>query len=171
MTVFQVKAIKPAKMNIPQVKQEILKELKAQGKLVEKEYQKTTRSWSGAKPKFESIVDVSGNPAVLTGPTGSALAVNKFVWLDFGTRAHTITARRARRLRFRAGGFKAKTKPGVIGSSRGSPASGPVVYKRSVRHPGTTARRFSETIQKRRKQPFIDAIIKAKNRGLEKLYK
>lgn len=65
------------------------------------------------------------------------------VWgmLDEGTRAHTIRARNARVLRFQTG-FRAKTRPGVLGSSGGG-ASGPAVTARQVQHPGTAPRRWT----------------------------
>jgi hypothetical protein len=57
------------------------------------------------------------------------------VYLEHGTKAHTIRARRARALRFAA------TSSGR--RLTGSPRRGaPVVFARSVRHPGTQAQPF-----------------------------
>lgn len=77
---------------------------------------------------------------------GYSLTVEDDVWnmLDHGTRAHRIVARRAKRLRF-AGGYSAKTRPGFIGSQSGG-ASGGVVFRQSVMHPGTKARGWSKLI-------------------------
>lgn len=67
-----------------------------------------------------------------------------YAYVNDGTKAHTIRARGKGRLRFQAG-YRAKTSPGVIGS-RGGGASGPVVYARVVRHPGTRARQLTKAI-------------------------
>lgn len=77
---------------------------------------------------------------------GYSITVEDDVWnmLDKGTRAHRIVARRAKRLRF-AGGFRAKTRPGFIGSQSGGSTGGPV-FAQSVNHPGTTARGWSKLI-------------------------
>lgn len=77
---------------------------------------------------------------------GYSIEVTDPVWqmLDKGTRAHRIVARRAKRLRF-AGGFKAKTRPGFIGSTSGGASGGPV-FAQGVNHPGTTARGWSKLI-------------------------
>jgi len=72
-----------------------------------------------------------------------------FRYVDAGTRPHTIAPRApGGRLAFRWGGpgsYAAKTFPGFIASVGGG-ASGPIVFRRSVRHPGTKPRRFTETI-------------------------
>lgn len=77
---------------------------------------------------------------------GYSLSVDSDVWnmLDKGTRAHRIIARKAKRLRF-VGGFRAKTRPGFIGSQSGG-ASGAVAFAKGVNHPGTKARAWSKLI-------------------------
>ncbi len=77
---------------------------------------------------------------------GYSLEVIDDVWgmLDKGTRAHRIIARKAKRLRF-FGGYRAKTRPGFIGSQSGG-SSGGVVFRQSVMHPGTVARSWSKLI-------------------------
>jgi hypothetical protein len=77
---------------------------------------------------------------------GYSLTVDDDVWnmLDKGTRAHRIVARRAKRLRF-ASGFRAKTRPGFVGSQAGGSSGGPV-FAQGVNHPGTTARGWSKLI-------------------------
>jgi hypothetical protein len=94
---------------------------------------------------------------------GYSLTVNDDVWnmLDKGTRAHRIVARRAKRLRF-FGGYRAKTRPGFIGSQAGG-ASGGVVFRQSVNHPGTKARSWSKLIGTKYRaqlQTFISKRIK-----------
>ena len=77
---------------------------------------------------------------------GYSITVDDDVWnmLDKGTRAHRIVARKAKRLRF-FGGYRAKTRPGFIGSQAGG-SSGGVVFRQSVMHPGTKARSWSKLI-------------------------
>jgi hypothetical protein len=77
---------------------------------------------------------------------GYSIEVKDDVWnmLDHGTRAHLIVARKAKRLRFGVG-FKAKTRPGFIGSTGGSAGAG-AVFRSSVMHPGTKARGWSKLI-------------------------
>lgn len=77
---------------------------------------------------------------------GYSLEVTDKIWklLNEGTRAHRIVARRAKRLRF-FGGYRAKTRPGFIGSQAGG-SSGGVVFRQAVNHPGTKARSWSKLI-------------------------
>lgn len=77
---------------------------------------------------------------------GYSITVKDDVWnmLDKGTRAHRIIVRKAKRLRF-GRGFAAKTRPGFIGSTAGTKATG-AVFKREVNHPGTKARGWSRLI-------------------------
>ena len=80
-------------------------------------------------------------------------------YVDDGTRPHIIRPVRASRLRFKSG-YNAKTKPHKIGSQAGG-AFGDTVYAMQVRHPGSKAREFSPTIQKRRRKPFTRRMVKA----------
>ena len=94
---------------------------------------------------------------------GYSLTVDDAVWqmLDVGTRAHRIVARRAKRLRF-FGGYRAKTRPGFIGSQAGGSSGGPV-FRQSVMHPGTKARSWSKLIGSKYRaklQTFISKRIK-----------
>lgn len=100
-----------------------------------KDIEKTTATWQhdvGIEVKERS--------------DGYSITVTDDIWtmLDKGTRAHRIVARRAKRLRF-SGGFRAKTRPGFIGSIAGS-SGGDQVFRQSVQHPGTTARGWSKLI-------------------------
>lgn len=67
------------------------------------------------------------------------------VWnmLDKGTRAHPIRPNRAATLRFKVGGFKAKTRPRAFASSRGAKGR---EWRSSgvVAHPGTQPREWSD---------------------------
>src|SRR6185369_7374120 len=95
----------------------------------------TTTTWR-TKPVFSLKEQKDG---VLVGTSDDIWSM-----LDKGTRAHLIIARRAKRLRFGAGGSP-KTRPGFIGSVGGSTGSG-LVFARVIHHPGTTARSWSKLI-------------------------
>ena len=83
-----------------------------------------------------------------------------YVYVDQGTRAHPIVAQRAPYLVFRSGRYQPKTRPGVIGSrSRGS-RSGSFRFAKRVWHPGTEARNFAKTIEKRR-QRNVETKVRA----------
>jgi hypothetical protein len=67
-----------------------------------------------------------------------------YVYVNEGTRPHTITARNGRSLRFRSK-YRAKTTVGSKGSRYGG-SYGPVRYAKSVRHPGTAPRKFTTLV-------------------------
>lgn len=163
MVVAQVKAIKPQKMRIDQVRLELLDALRAEGKDVEKLLEQTWSTWNGDKPFAESVIGLTGKDAtVITGPNGSEKALNKFRWLDEGT---------SKRWALMSSDWKSKTKPGTLKSGRGA-GRVVVVGKRRMRRPrpGIKARGWTEKITKQRRKPFIKRMIKAKNKGLNKLY-
>jgi hypothetical protein len=152
--VFQVKGIKPKKLKVDAFRLELLNALRAEGRDVKKEYEKTTATWK-RKPEFEVLIGLTGRDAsVLVGTDDEV-----YGYVDQGTRPHVIRARNAPRLRFQSG-YKAKTAPRRIESKAGGPF-GPVVYAKQVMHPGTQAREFSQTIQGRRRRPFTRRMVKA----------
>lgn len=163
MTVFSVKAIKPQRMRVDAIRLEVLNALRAEGRDVKKEYEKTTKTWR-RKPNFEILVDVTAKDASVLVGTDDKI----YGYVDFGTRPHLIRARNAPRLAFQTG-FDPKTRPGVIGSGPGR-RFGPTVHPVAVMHPGGKARKFSETIQKRRRKKFTRRMIKAIQSGAQNLY-
>jgi len=56
--------------------------------------------------------------------------------------------------------YKAKTSPGVIGSTSGG-KSGTIVTATSVRHPGFQARKFVDAIKKKNDLEFYNGADKA----------
>jgi hypothetical protein len=98
----------------------------------------TTQTWQH-RPRF-TIVRKTGERIVSTND-------EVYGYVDHGTRAHVIRARGNKPLSFKTG-YRAKTSPGRIASSSGS-ASGSNVFARAVNHPGTKARKFSETIARK----------------------
>ena len=125
-------------------------------KAVKVDFDVTTRTWK-KRPTFK-IKSQTGRREISTDDT-----VYKFV--DGGTKAHPIKPRRAKALRYQ-GKYKAKTRVRVIGSSGGG-KSGAFVVRKSVKHPGTKARKFSDEIGKKwvklypkQIQRSIDAVLK-----------
>lgn len=78
-----------------------------------------------------------------------------------GTRSHPIPKKAgAKTLRFQWGGpgsYSPKTRPIARSGGPGSP-SGPIVFRKFVNHPGFAPRKFSESINKRLKRQFEQAV-------------
>lgn len=170
MTVFVVKGIKPQKLNIDAIRQEILNELRKEGTDHKRELRKTVATWKGEKPKFESLIGLGrgagGSASVLTGPTGSEKAVWKWRWLDEGTRIRWALMSRD---------WKSKTRRRVFGSGRGRGrvviAGRRAMQRRNIPpRPGIKAREWSVTLMKRRRRPFTRRMIGAMQRAGNKAY-
>lgn len=97
----------------------------------------TTQTWNHT-PVFEISAP---DPATREIATDDAI----FGYVDRGTRAHRIVARRAKRLRFQSG-FRPKSRPGYIGSNKGRKGIGAPIFARAVNHPGTKARRLAKAV-------------------------
>lgn len=169
MTVVVFKAITPKKLKIDGFRLEILNELRKEGTTHRQILARTTTTWKD-RPTFKSDIslDRRTGAGVHTYPTGSEMAVNKWVWTDQGTKPHTIRARRAPTLRFQTG-YTAKTKKRTYTSGQSS-RFGPWVRPLSVKHPGTEAREWSEDLSARRQKPFEDRIRGAMKRAANKAF-
>lgn len=165
------KSIKPAtQFKSSSFRQELRAAAEAMAPKIQKDFQKTTRTWKH-KVEFTRMVTV-GNPAggsLTKKVTGSASGVSVEVstddeiygYVDEGTRKHVIKARRAPYLQFRYP-TKAKTKPRVIGSTAGKVGNN-FASRKQVMHPGTAAREFSKTIRVKWTPQFrkeMDAALK-----------
>lgn len=147
----KVKAIIPKKLPFasgPQVKAAIRDVLDTRADAVVKDHQKTTSTWNH-KPDF-TIRKVNQYSRVI----GTKDKV--WNWLNEGTRAHNIMAKRGGMLAFSVP-FKAKTRVNTIASYSGSRGS-QRVYRRMVRHPGTAARNWTQAIQRRENVEFPRAL-------------
>jgi hypothetical protein len=100
------------------------------------------RSWS-RKPTFtrknKMRTPVLLSEQIIIG--GSSDAVKAFRFVDEGTRAHVITARNAKSLAFNLN-YSARTEPIARANVGTGIATGARVYRQSVNHPGTKARKF-----------------------------
>ena len=133
--------------------------LKGEGEQVARDmqadYKRTTATWSH-QPTFEKIVDVQadGSFSALVGTDDRI-----YTYVDQGTSPHIITPKRpGYPLRF-ASGYRAKTRPGVLGSSGGGPF-GPDRFAMLVRHPGTKARNFTKMIFDKHRQLSLRRIVR-----------
>lgn len=159
--VFQLKVIKPKKLKVDAIRLELLNALRAEGRDIKKEYEKTTKTWK-RKPNFETLIGLTGKDAsVLVGTDSS---VYKFV--DEGTRI---------RWALMSADWKSKTKPKKIGSTRGSGrviiAGRRAMQRRNIKpRPGIKAREFSETIRKQRRKKFTRRMVKAMQQGAKKAF-
>ncbi len=156
--VFSVKGIKPKKLNVDEFRKEVLNALRAEGRDVKKEYEKTTKTWK-KKPKFEVLIGLT------RGPGGSASVLvgtddEIYRYVDEGTKGHYVPKSGAATMAFRPG-YKAKTKPRKIGSSAGGAFGNKIVRRGRWWVKGIVAREFSPTIQKRRRKPFTRRMVKA----------
>jgi hypothetical protein len=91
-----------------------------------------------------------------TGRWGIKTDSEIYGYVDKGTPPHEIVARRAPYLRFTVP-FSPKTKPRFIVSYAGSRGE-QWVSKKSVHHPGTKARQFSQIIQQRAQAPTANRL-------------
>lgn len=114
------------------------------------DFEATTQTWSN-KPDFR-IEKERGNRIVSTSD-------EKYAFVNYGTRAHTIRPRSGSQLAFPAN-YRAKTTPRVIASRPGG-KSGPTVYTREVHHPGTEARHFDEEIKRKWDDLFAQNMQRA----------
>lgn len=116
-------------------------------KLVEKDFRATVRTWEH-KPKFYTALLQSGDDIQIISGTDSPI----YLWVSEGTKPHIIAAKRSPYLIFQ-GGYRAKTRVGIIGSEEGGrDENGDWFRKKQVRHPGFPGRKFIGLIQKRRQK-------------------
>lgn len=149
-----LRAIKPKAFNEQAMKAAIKEQLEAYSPFVINSFEDTTFGWRGAKPTFKARHVIAGNEfKIEVRISGDKKGVNKWTWLDEGTRPHVIVPRRAKWLRFRLG-YSAGSRPGRLMSYPSKLADGHTLYRKRVVHPGTQARRWLELISKEHERPF-----------------
>lgn len=112
---------------------------------IQRDFEDVTRTWKH-KPKFTIRVTERGGQLGITISTKDVI----FMYVNYGTKAHVIRPKKAKRLTFQVG-YSAKSTPGFIGSKVGG-ASGAFVSAQEVHHPGTEARKFDVAIARRRQK-------------------
>ena len=169
MATITVKVIKPKKMNQRAFDSVLLKALASTEKGILKDFTDTTATWKH-KPEFRHGHTLNTTRGTAYTDTQDEI----YGYVNDGTRPHPITPKGPWALKFRGGkgSYRAKTAPRRFGSRPGGP-SGPVVYRRSVQHPGTKAREFDKIIAKRWKtllpramRSALDKEAKASGHGI-----
>lgn len=164
---LSAKVIKPKRLQVDKILAEIMSELEKEGEEHKALLRQTVSTWKGDKPDFETLTDTSGgNVIVITGPVGSTEAVNKFRWLDEGTKIRWAVM---------SPDWKSKTS---IGTFKAGPGRGRVVIagkramtRRGIRpRKGIKARGWTAKITKQRKIPFRRRMLEAAKRGAGKAY-
>lgn len=167
--ILLVKSIKPKRLRPDAVRLELLNTLRKEGTTQRKELEKTVRTWSAPKPRFESAISLAGGDlTILTAPTGTKQAVDKWTWANDGTRNRSIHARRKPYMVFQVG-YQARTMPKQFSSGK-SRRHGQWVRVKTVRNHRIRPRAWTETLSKRRIDPFRKAIFAAIERGSRKLF-
>lgn len=136
-------SIKPKKMNIKVFEEGIFEALKQEGKEEVPLFGETTATWRNAPGFGTEVSSTSSKAQAITGPIGSELQVNKWLWLNSGTRVrHALMSR----------DWRSKTTSGVLRSGGGG---GKVVrVSKRIRRPGIKAREWTILIAKNRQKPF-----------------
>lgn len=135
------------------------------GMALETRHTRLTRRWRH-KPKFTTtFVIATYEYSVIVQPSGENRKY--WLWVDRGTKPHTITGNPY--LRFRTG-YNARTSAGPPpkSSNRGGAgtATGGYVTKQTVQHPGTKARRFGREFADSERDYFVSEVEDAVRRGL-----
>lgn len=159
--VVKVKVLKPQTLKQKEMRLELLNALRSAARAVQKDYEATVATWN-RKPKFELVIALGKTKAEFLVGTDDKI----YGYVDEGTKPHTIVPKKAKVLRF-SNVYRAKTSPGVIGSSDGG-SSGDPVFTQVVKHPGIRARKFSKTINAKHKKSFKDKMHEAMRRAREK---
>ena len=123
--------------DVPRMKRDLSNLLTAMAKGIKADYGVTTQTWK-ERPRFDIQSDQYGRDVTTTDKV--------FIYVDMGTKPHDIAPPPGGVLAFGGPGFKAKTRPRIIGSGAGSRGSGKIFTKKVIKHPGTEAREFTGTI-------------------------
>ena len=119
--------------------------LKETAQEVKQDLEAVTKTWKH-KVKFTVRVVKRRGRLGITVSTKDKI----FGFVNYGTKPHIIRPRVARALKFQRG-YKAKTRPGFIGSSGGG-SSGKTIFTKYAQHPGSEARKFDVAIARRRQK-------------------
>jgi hypothetical protein len=141
---------------LKEIREAFTEEVKAD---VVADFDDVTSDWE-TDVTFDARVEVQGGNIVI----GIGPRRNSRIWryVDEGTRAHAIRAKRGKFLEFR-GGYSSRTAPGRAHVGTGH-AYGPLTYRHEVWHPGTKARDFTKIIL-RKWRPEIARVIRDAIKG------
>ena len=159
---IKFRAIKPPKLNIPAIMEEVFDEADSLANDVLLEYELTTATWKH-QPKFLKVLTFEG------GVTIAVFTDDKiYGYVTRGTDGPypIVPKKPGGVLAFREG-YSAKTTPGMLGSQAGGP-SGNMAFARGVMHPGIKARNFDKLILDEWKPEITRRLKNAITRGARK---
>lgn len=139
-----LRALDKLAANIIVAERQVLEDLRAG---IRADLARVTQSWNHQPIFTEYKVAAEGgalHAARIRISTNDAI----YRYVDEGTRPHIIAPRKPGGVLVFRTGYTSKTLPRLITSRTGG-ATGPTVFARVVRHPGTKARKFTETIMQR----------------------
>jgi hypothetical protein len=159
---------KPARsqaLRIKDARREMVNMVNDHAKTLKTEFEDVVSDWSKEnRPAFKIETKVGNEEIRATvRPVVRGKGWLIFKWTDLGTRAHPIDPKpsnRRGRLIFQAG-YSPKTLPIARAHVGDGQAHGDWTSPEHVDHPGTQARKFSETIQKRTYPNFRKSIENA----------
>ncbi len=144
MPSFKLKAIVPKGMPTgAEYEKAMQKAVQKSAALALRDLASTTRTWVH-KPVFDVTITQTGGDYSVTAGTDDQI----YQWVNDGTKRHAIRPKRSKYLRF-SSGYKAKSRPGIIGSVNGG-SFGNDVFSKGVMHPGSRGRMFTQKIASRR---------------------
>lgn len=137
---------------------ELLAGLRKSGKKLESQFQRTTQTWQGNRPTFIPEIKLSASQGTLNlALTGNKEGVNKWFWLNDGTRVRRAVMSRD---------WKSKSVPGVLDVGRGR---GRMVFvSKKIKLPGIKARKWSKIILKTFRPMFKAEMQVAMERGAKR---
>jgi len=163
-----VKAIKPAKLQVPAIYNAIEAEAKSAADDLELEFMLSTATWEH-QVKFEKLIQVGPKSVEILVDTDDEI----YGYVNEGTKPHDILPKNASVLAFPSI-FRPKSQPGRQTSGAGY-KGGPTIFSMGVHHPGTQARRFDKVIMKhfspkfkKRMEDAMDNAGKASGNSMEK---
>lgn len=141
------------------IKRRLERALRKEAKADKRWLQKTTRTWKGKKPRFKAEIEVTRNSMVMDiVPFGNEKAVNKWIWLNAGTKIRWAVM---------SGNFKSKTQAGMKRPTSRRGRGGPVIVgKKAMRkrniaaRPGIKARKWTQLVRKIREPIFLRQMRK-----------
>ena len=126
------------------IEQAIINATKMSSEGVRTDFDVTVQTWKHNVDFYMRAIDKF---TIVVG-TGDEI----YGYVNNGTSAHDIFPR-GKRLRFQTG-YRAKTRPNGRIASYGGGKSGPFVFARKVRHPGTSGRFFNKIIARKWKRQY-----------------
>lgn len=151
---FRLKFIDPGKINIQAFRREMNKAIKEQRDVLSEDLNRITRTWEH-EVKFK--IDMKDSVDKIEGAISTDDEI--FGYVEKGTRSHWVPKTGYARMRFHSG-YRAKTRPGLIGSTQGG-GYGPFWFSKRHKVKGIKGREFLKAIYLVRQAGFKRRMEKA----------